>query len=56
MLDGKFHGKGTLYMTTGAKIDGVWKHGKIVERNLTFKDGLKFDESDDWEYCQPNDR
>ena len=56
LLDGKFHGKGTLYMTTGAKIDGVWEHGKIVERNLTFKDGLKFDESDDWEYCQPNDR
>ena len=56
LLDGRFHGAGVLHMTSGASIEGVWIKGKLIERKLTFSDGLKFDESDEWEYCQPNDR
>jgi len=55
-LDGRFHGKGTLHMTTGASMKGIWNHGKMTESELTFKDGLKFEDSEDWSYCQGNDR
>ena len=53
------HQKKTFFYplnNSGAKIEGTWQRGKLIERNLTFSDGLKFDEGDDWEYCQPNDR
>ena len=55
-LDGKFHGEGTLHMTTGASMKGTWAHGKMVKSELTFEDGLKFEDSDDWNYCQGTDR
>ena len=42
LLDGQFHGEGVLHMTTGAKIQGKWKNGKMIEGKLTFEDGLEF--------------
>ena len=56
MKDGKFHGTGVLHMTTGAKMDGEWEHGKMIKGKLTFADGLEFEDSDDWDFCQPTDR
>merc|ERR1712098_9999 len=56
MKDGQFHGSGVLHMTTGARIDGTWADGKMVEGKLTFADGLQFEDSDDWAFCQPTDR
>ena len=43
-------------MTTGARIDGVWEYGKMISGDLTFKDGLKFEDSEEWAFCQPTDR
>ena len=56
MKDGQFHGSGVLHMTTGARIDGTWADGKMVKGKLTFADGLQFEDSDDWAFCQPTDR
>ena len=57
-LDGKFHGEGVLHMTSGASIKGTWNHGKMdfSVSKLTFQDGLEFDETDNWSYCQEGDR
>ena len=57
-MDGKFHGQGTLHMQSGASIEGTWEHGKMVASvsKLTFKDGLEYNETDSWEYCQEGDR
>ena len=56
MKDGQFHGVGVLHMTTGAKMDGEWKDGNMIKGKLTFADGLEFEDSDDWSFCQPTDR
>ena len=57
-MDGKFHGQGILHMESGASIEGTWEHGKMVASvsKLTFKDGLEYSETDNWEYCQEGDR
>lgn len=57
-LDGKFHGQGILHMESGASIEGTWEHGKMIASvsKLTFKDGLEYNETDNWEYCQEGDR
>lgn len=56
-VDGQFHGEGTLTVSNG-EYKGFWKHGKLVEGGLVFKDGLqhlkigyKY-----WEYCSRYDR
>ncbi|KAL9644465.1 hypothetical protein ABK040_016592 [Willaertia magna] len=52
MKDGKFEGKGTIYFKSGAKLEGVWKEGRLQERKYFFKDGLEFNENtDQWNYC-----
>jgi hypothetical protein len=56
MKDGRFHGSGVLHMTTGAKMDGKWENGNMISGKLTFGDGLEFEDSDDWGFCQPSDR
>lgn len=31
MLDGEFHGKGTLYFSNGSKYEATWDHGMVIE-------------------------
>jgi hypothetical protein len=45
-----------MYMTTGAKIVGIWKEGKMIEGKLTFADNLDFKPEEDWDYCKSPDR
>ncbi|KAG2378226.1 hypothetical protein C9374_008369 [Naegleria lovaniensis] len=53
MKDGQFHGKGTLYYSSGAKLEGQWEEGRLVEKTYIYKDGLKFNEDiKNWSYCQ----
>jgi hypothetical protein len=53
MRDGMFHGRGILTLKNGAKIDGVWENGVLVERKYIFNDGLEFnEEKEKWDYCR----
>lgn len=50
-----FHGQGSLEWPQKQRIDGVWHHGELQEKQYTFSDGLVFQEND-WNYCQFPDR
>ena len=36
LVDGMFHGKGTLFFPNGSKYEGVWEKGLVVQvrRNI----------------------
>eukprot|EP01147_Barroeca_monosierra_P002816 gene2816-5659_t len=60
MVDGEFHGEGTLIFQNGAKFTAIWEHGRATgttpsRGDYFFADGLKFEEID-WEYCTDDDR
>lgn len=56
MREGVFHGKGTLIYPNGNKIKGIWKMGHNRQMELTFADGLEFEDESDWWYCKHPDR
>ena len=51
--DGRFHGSGTIHFTHGAKYEATWNKGIAIQGTYTFKDGLTYDESSAWDYCNP---
>lgn len=60
---GEFHGQGTLIYQNGVKLaksqgqfKGVWNMGKLTSGDYYFYDQLKFDEGENWDYCQGSDR
>jgi len=53
MKDGMFHGKGTITFSSGAKMEGLWSMGQLIEKTYIYKDGLQFNEDvDRWMYCK----
>jgi hypothetical protein len=55
LLDGEFHGSGTLWFPGRGRYEAVWDHGKVIEGRLFFDDGLEFQHKN-WIYCSPEDR
>jgi len=53
--DGLFHGDGTMYYSSGSRIEGVWEKGKCVQQDYIFSDGLRFQQNI-WQYCKVPDR
>lgn len=54
--NGRFHGKGTLYIPECGAYEAVWENGREVEGSYTFADGLPFQQQERWDYCTPADR
>ncbi|KAL0479470.1 hypothetical protein AKO1_007637 [Acrasis kona] len=53
MKDGMFHGEGVLVFPNGSQLKGTWDMGRLVDKQLLFTDGLKFNENtEDWDYCR----
>lgn len=55
IFNGQFHGTGTMYFKNGSKFTGHWIHGVCQMDDNTpgieFSDGLKYDDSATWDYC-----
>mmetsp|Transcript_13581 Transcript_13581/g.36357 ORF Transcript_13581/g.36357 Transcript_13581/m.36357 type:complete len:165 (-) Transcript_13581:162-656(-) len=54
--DGEFHGEGMLIFPDCGKFTGTWEHGVVVKGEYAFKDGLPYDEREEWDYCNGVDR
>ena len=52
---GEFHGKGVLIFPNGGKYKASWDHGRTVDGEYEYYDGLIYD-AKDWNYCQIPDR
>jgi len=52
---GEFHGQGTLIYPHGGRYKAQWQHGKMMEGEYEYYDGLKYD-FDNWNYCTLEDR
>ena len=46
--NGKFHGKGVIYIKGGGQYHAVWNNGKESDGHYEFADSLKYDEKN-WE-------
>eukprot|EP00164_Ancoracysta_twista_P002477 GFYU01003288.1.p2 GENE.GFYU01003288.1~~GFYU01003288.1.p2 ORF type:complete len:155 (-),score=41.94 GFYU01003288.1:430-894(-) len=55
IVDGMFHGDGTLYFPEFGKYVAKWERGKALEGTYYFADGLEYNEGD-WPYCTADDR
>ena len=45
MMDGMFHGKGTLFFPNGSKYVARWERGIAIEGKYSFTDGLDYEEN-----------
>lgn len=55
LVDGEFHGKGTLFYPGRGRYEAEWDHGKVIKGKLFFDDGLEY-KDENWIYCSPEDR
>ena len=55
VVNGAFHGKGTLFLAGGGAFVGEWADGKALSGAYTFDDGLAYAETA-WDYCSEADR
>ena len=55
LIDGEFHGKGTLYFPGRGRYVAEWDHGSVISGTLFFDDNLEY-RDDNWIYCSPEDR
>ncbi|XP_075975342.1 MORN repeat-containing protein 5-like isoform X2 [Anticarsia gemmatalis] len=53
--DGMFHGNGELIYPDGTTVKGHFYKGVMLDRKLTFADGLEYEEFS-WQYCKIPDR
>ncbi|KAH0794908.1 MORN repeat-containing protein 5 isoform X1 [Histomonas meleagridis] len=54
-LDGQFHGQGVLYYPGRGCYKAQWDHGKVIDGQMFFEDGLEYSDKD-WKYCSSEDR
>ena len=53
--NGHMHGEGVLRYPGKGSFKGLWNRGNYIGGELTFEDGLVYQE-EDWQYLVPEDR
>lgn len=57
MVDGEFHGRGTLFFPNGGRYEATWTNGVASDGVYFYQDGLRRDPAEaSWDHCTGNDR